>query len=100
MVAEDFELVRKIFELVESGVVRGYDSFCYKVEVGPGCMGAELAVERDGVEFNDDETDFDSFAVYDLVKQLKDNAVRRGEGWVSFAMSYTRGGEVKTNFKY
>ena len=100
MVTGDLELVKKIFAIVESGIVHGYDSFCYRVEVGAGCMEAEFSVESAGVEVNNAETDFDSFVLYDLAKQLKDNATRRGEEWSIFVMSYTRGGEVKTKFQY
>ena len=32
----DMELVKNIFELVEAGIVHGYDSFRYEVEVGHG----------------------------------------------------------------
>jgi hypothetical protein len=100
VVTKDLELVKKIFELVESGIVHGYDSFCYKVEVGGGCMEAELTVKKNEVESNDVETDFDSFLIYDLVERLKANAVGRGEDWHSFVITYQRGGSVKTNFLY
>lgn len=100
MVTEDFELVKQIFAIVESGIVHGYDAFSYKVEVGPGCMESELSVEIDGVVVNDAETDFDGFVLFDLATKLKESAESRGESWRFFTMSYTRGGEVKTNFKY
>ena len=100
MLTEDLEVVKEIFQLVEAGIVEGYDYFCYEVEVGEGYMEAELTVENGGVEVTNAETDFDSSDVYFLAKKLKGNSVRRGEPWVSFVMSYRRGGEVKTSFKY
>jgi hypothetical protein len=100
LVDEDFELVKQIFTIVESGIVHGYDAFLYKVEMGPGCMESELSVQNNGVVVNDAETDFDGFTLFELATQLRENAVRRGEDWRFFAMSYIRGGEVKTNFKY
>ncbi|CAN1596903.1 hypothetical protein [Pseudomonas mediterranea] len=100
MVTQDFDLLKQIFELIDSGIVGGYDSFIYEVEVGSGCMEAELTVKKNGVESTDAETDFDSFLIFDLVEQLKENAVRRGEGWHSFVMSYHQGESVKTKFKH
>jgi hypothetical protein len=34
VIAEDFELVKAIFQLVEAGIVHGYDAFRYRVEWG------------------------------------------------------------------
>ncbi|MEJ1229234.1 hypothetical protein V9K90_25910 [Pseudomonas sp. CCNWLW56] len=61
-------------------------------------MEAELTV-KNGVESTGPKTDFDSFLIFDLVEQLKENAVCRGEGWHSFIMSYRRDESVKTKFK-
>jgi len=36
--------------------------------------------------------------VYFLAKDLKANAVQRGEPWKSFVMSYRDGEQVKTKF--
>lgn len=100
MIAEDLELVKKIFNLIESGIVHGYDSFRYEVEVGEGYLEWGLTVEEDGVLIKDVETDFNGAILHFLIDELKAGAVRRGEGWISFVMSYVRGGEVKTNFVY
>ncbi|MBD0685023.1 hypothetical protein CGA22_10875 [Pseudomonas sp. PSB18] len=99
MVSQDFDLLKQIFELIDSGIVGGYHSFIYEVEVGGGCMEAELTVEN-GVESTGAEVDFDSFLIFDLVEQLKENAVRRGEVWNSFVMSYRQDESVKTKFKH
>ena len=100
MVTEDVEWVKQIFAIVESGIVHGYDAFIYKVEMGPGCMESELSVQTDGVVVNNAETDFDGFVLFELATKLKESATRRGEDWRFFTLSYTRGGEVKTDFKY
>ena len=34
MITEDFELVKEIFQIVEAGIVQGYDAFRYSVEWG------------------------------------------------------------------
>jgi hypothetical protein len=50
VIAEDFELVKAIFQLVEAGIVHGYDAFRYRVEWGGNYMEADLAVEKNGSE--------------------------------------------------
>lgn len=100
MITEDFEIVKKIFQMVEGGIVHGYDAFRYEVELGEGYMETELEVEKNGVCVTDAEIDFDISDVYSLVKELKANAVRRGESWSSFVMSYREGEQVKTKFNY
>ncbi|WP_219095148.1 hypothetical protein [Pseudomonas sp. UMAB-40] len=100
MITEDLELVKKIFALIESGIVHDYDSFSYEVEVGEGYLEWQLKVEINGVSVTNAETNFNGAILHSLVDELNANAVKRGEKWVSFVMSYTHGGEVKTNFKY
>ncbi|WP_019579669.1 hypothetical protein [Pseudomonas mandelii] len=100
MIAEDLELAKKIFDLIESGIVHGYDSFSYEVEVGEGYMEWMLTVEKDGVAVTNAETDFNGAILHSLIEELKASAMKRGENWISFVMSYKCGGEVKTNFKY
>lgn len=51
MITEDFELVKSIFELVETGIVHGYDAFRYSVEWGGNYMEADLAVEKMAQKF-------------------------------------------------
>ena len=46
MITEDFELVKEIFQIVEAGIVPGYDAFRYSVEWGGNYMEADLAVEK------------------------------------------------------
>lgn len=100
MIAKDFELVKEIFTLIESGIVNGYDYFCYEIKVGEGYMEAELIVENAGVRAANVQADFNGAILYDLVKRLKHSAKERGEDWTSFAISYRRGEKVVTNFKY
>jgi len=100
MVTTDVELAKETFELIESGIVHGYDAFQYEVEVHDNFMEEELIIENDGVEITNAETDFNGAVLYDLVEQLKQSSTKRGENWVSFTMSYRQGGEVKTNFTY
>ncbi|WP_017904717.1 hypothetical protein [Pseudomonas asplenii] len=100
MISKDFELVKEIFSLIESGIVNGYDYFCYEVEFCEGYMDILFVVEKDGVESTNAETNFNRAALYELLKKLKLNAAGRGESWRSFVMSYRRGERVVTNFKY
>ncbi|WP_206430840.1 hypothetical protein [Pseudomonas chlororaphis] len=100
MVTEDIEGFKRIFQMVEGGIVQGYDAFQYEVEVGEGYMEAELTVEKNGVKVTNAEIDFDISDVYFLAEELKDNAVRRGEPWKSFVMSYREGEQVKVKFNY
>ncbi|POA22578.1 MULTISPECIES: hypothetical protein [unclassified Pseudomonas] len=100
MITEDFELVKSIFELVETGIVHGYDAFRYSVEWGGNYMEADLAVEKNGSEIWDAETDFNNSKIYALVEKLHENAVTRGEPWKSFVLSYREGEQVKTKFNY
>ncbi|WP_085694248.1 MULTISPECIES: hypothetical protein [unclassified Pseudomonas] len=100
MIAEDFEVFKKIFQMVEGGIVHGYDSFRYEVEVGKGYMEAELTVEKNGVETTHVEIDFNISDVYFLVKELNGNAARRGEPWKSFVLTYREGEQAKIKFNY
>ncbi|WP_454867701.1 hypothetical protein [Pseudomonas farris] len=100
MITEDLELAKQIFALIESGIVHGYDAFSFEAEVGEGYVESKLTVENDGVAVTNAETDFNSAVLYRLIDELNAKAVKRGENWVSFVMSYARGGEVKTSFKY
>ncbi|MGE1172731.1 hypothetical protein [Pseudomonas sp. BW7P1] len=100
MISEDIEIVKKIFELVEAGIVGGYDAFHYHAEVHENYMESELCVEKDGVEDWGVEADFNDSKVYFLVKQLRGNAVKRGELWKSFTLYYREGEQVRTEFNY
>lgn len=98
MVTQDLQLVKQIFELLDAGIVDGYDSFCYEVRVSVGYMETALTVEKEGVRVTDAETDYNGAIIYRLVKELRECATKRGENWNSFVMTYARGGEVKTKF--
>ncbi|QXI29951.1 hypothetical protein [Pseudomonas vanderleydeniana] len=91
MIDKDFELVKGIFSLVESGIVNGYDYFRYEARFFEGYVETELLVENGGVESENAETDFNGAVLYDLLKKLKLSADGRGEDWKSFVMSYRRG---------
>ncbi len=100
MITKDIEIVKNIFSLLDEGIVNGYDSFRYEVEVYEGYMESELEVELNGEQTTSADTNYNSAALYDLVKQLKSSALSRGENWSSFQISYQIDGEVKTSFKY
>ncbi|MGY4490746.1 hypothetical protein [Pseudomonas sp. TE3610] len=99
-VSEDLKIAHEIFSLIEAGIVNGYDSFRYEVEVAEGYTEETLRVEINGGSFYDAETDFNGAILYRLVRTLHRNFVARGEGWRSFTMTYVRGGEVKTSFNH
>ncbi|ANH98549.1 hypothetical protein A8L59_14385 [Pseudomonas koreensis] len=100
MITEDIKIVEEIFQVVEAGIVHGYDAFRYGVELGEGYIETELAVEKDGVEDWNVETDINVAKILRLVDQLQANAVSRGEPWKSFVLSYREGEQVKTKFNY
>ena len=100
MITEDIKIVEEIFQVVEAGIVHGYDAFRYGVELGEGYIETELAVEKDGVEDWNVETDINVAKILRLVDQLQANSVSRGEPWKSFVLSYREGEQVKTKFNY
>ena len=100
MITEDIKNIQEIFQLVEAGIVRGYDAFRYSVEWGGNYMESDLAVEKNGSEIWDAETDFNHLKIYALVEKLHEHAVARGEPWKSFVLSYREGEQVKTKFNY
>ena len=100
MITEDRKLVQEIFQLVEAGIVHGYDAFRYGVELGEGFIETELAVEKGGIENWNAETDINGAKILRLVDQLQANAVERGEPWKAFVLSYREGEQVKTKFNY
>ena len=99
MITEDIKIVEEIFQEVEVGIVYGYDTFRYGVELGEGYIETELAVEKDGVEDWNAETDINDAKILRLVDQLQ-AAASRGEPWKSFVLSYRKGEQVKTKFNY
>jgi len=99
-VSEDLEIAHEIFALIEAGIVNGYDSFRYEVEVAQGYTEETLRVEINGRSFYNAETDFNGAVLSRLVRTLHRNFVVRGEGWRSFTMTYVRGGKVQTIFNY
>ncbi|MBY8960522.1 hypothetical protein J1G18_24795 [Pseudomonas sp. MIS38] len=79
MITEDIKIVEEIFQEVEVGIVDGYDAFRYGVELGEGYIETELAVEKDGVEDWNAETDINGAKILRLVDQLQAAAASRGE---------------------
>ncbi|WP_090210214.1 hypothetical protein [Pseudomonas asplenii] len=100
MIAQDFDIAKQVFALIESGIVQGYDYFRYEAELFEGYMREQLSVENNGVEVTDAERDYNGAILYRLLRELKANSVGRGEEWSVFIMSCRRGEEVKTNFVY
>jgi hypothetical protein len=100
VITEDIKIVEEIFQEVEVGIVYGYDAFRYGVELGEGYIETELAVEKDGVEDWNAETDINDAKILRLVDQLQAAAVSRGEPWKSFVLSYREGEQVKIKFDY
>jgi len=100
MIAEDFALVKEIFSIIDAGIVDGYDSFRFEVELADGYIDTGLTVERNGTMITNAKTDINDAILYGLVKRLKESAGQRGEFWISFVLSYRQGGRVKTEFKY
>ena len=76
MITQDLQLVKQIFELLDAGIVEGYDSFCYEVVVSVGYMETVLTVEKEGVRVTDAETDYNGAILYRLVKELRECATR------------------------
>lgn len=64
MITEDIKIVEEIFQEVEVGIVYGYDAFRYGVELGEGYIETELAVEKDGVEDWNAETDINGAKIF------------------------------------
>jgi hypothetical protein len=100
LITEDISILQELFQLVESGIVYGYDAFRYSVEWGGNYMEAELAVESNGSEIWDAETDFNNSKIYALVEKLHENAVARDEPWISLVLSYRAGEQAKVKFDY
>jgi hypothetical protein len=100
MITKDMGIVKRIFELLQSGIVEYYDAFRYEAEVCDGYMVEEITIEKNGVVNERLQTDFNGAVLYRLIKELKACAALRGENWSSFVMSYNVGGQVKTNFVY
>jgi len=100
MITKDIEIVKSIFELLQSGIVEDYDAFRYEAELCDRYMVEEVTIEKNGVGNEQPQTDFNGAVLYRLIKELKASAASRSENWSSFVMSYDVGGQVKTNFVY
>lgn len=100
MIIEEFDIVQEIFSQIDEGIVNGYDSFNFSVEVHDGYIEQELAVKINGQEFTDVETDFNGAFVCDLIEKLQRKAASRGDRWNGFSLSYTHGEQVKIAYDY
>lgn len=100
MMLDEIDLIKKIFECVESEIEEDYDAFTYTVEVHDNYQEARYSIIKRGVvsknpKLRDGESD-----PYELIEELNKNAALRGEKWKSMTISYERGGDVKTKFNY
>lgn len=100
MISEDFLLFNEVFSIIDAGIIDDHDAFQFTVGVGDGYMDIELKVKKNDIETTSAHTDFNEAVLYGLIKKLNENARQRGECWSSFTMTYERGGQVKTKFKY
>lgn len=100
MIVEELDIAKEIFSLLGEGIVDGYDSFEYIVEVHEGYMEEELDVTLDGRASSDIKKDYNAAKLHDLVTRLKQKALSRGDDWKKFILSYVQGEEVKLNFEY
>ncbi|UBB93573.1 hypothetical protein [Xanthomonas oryzae] len=86
--------------VIDSAIIDDYDYFCAEFDIGEGCIDRSISIKNGEDKVSDDRMEIDDFKLYSLVKNLNENAKGRGECWVLFAMSYKKGCQVKTNFKY
>lgn len=100
MITKDFEISKNIFNLLNSGIIGGYDSFSFEIYTYTGYMVRTLHVTLDSLTIDNAKTDFNSAILCEMVKEFQKNAHERGDKWCGFVMSYEQGGEVKVNFKY
>lgn len=100
MILDDFTLIKEIFSIIDDGIIDSYDSLRSDATVGNGSIDIELTIKQNGVVIDDDRVDINSATLYNLVKQLRETAQQRRECWTSFVMSYSKGEQVKTKFKY
>lgn len=98
VIPEDFVIGQEIFELIDQGIVDGYDAFSYDCKVGAGFIHTELTVELDGITSSSVREEIDGLGMISAATRLQKNAQRRGEGWTSFVMSYRRGGNVAVKY--
>ena len=100
MITEEIEIAKKIFAIVEQGIIDGYDSFEYRVEAHDGYMEEELLVTMDSETTSNVRRDYSSAMLHQLVVDLKERMYERGDRWKSFVMSCREGENVNFNFEY
>ncbi|UXA70856.1 hypothetical protein M0D46_07475 [Xanthomonas prunicola] len=100
MISDDISLLNQVFSVIDSAIIDDYDYFCAEFDVGEGYVDRSLVVKNGENNISDDRIEIDDVKLYRLVKILNENAKERGECWVSFAMSYKKGNQVKTSFEY
>lgn len=100
MITDELEIAKKIFSMLDDGIVNGYDSFEYIVEAHEGYMEEMLVVSLDGVASSDIDRNYDAPRLHMLVASLKKKAFDRGDDWEKFILSFDQGGEVNVNFEY
>jgi len=100
VIAEDFKIAQEIFNVLDSGIVNGYDSFEYTAHLFDDYMQEVLLVTLNGVESSNVETDLNGAILYSLVNKLKLNSLSRRENWKSFTMTYSKGERVNIKYCY
>lgn len=100
MILEDFEIVKKIFSLFDEGIVDGYDSFEFKAVLNDSYIESRLFVTKNDVGSDSVNTDYNGALLCDYLEKLQQQCRERGDDWCGIIMSYSRGGEVKVNYKY
>jgi hypothetical protein len=98
--SEAIERINEIFSIIDDGICDGYESFRYEVFFGHGLIDTELMVEQEGTQTTNARTQMDDTRLYDLVDSLRKHGEERGENWISFVISYRRGGKVSAKFQH
>ncbi len=100
MITEDIEISKHIFDILNSGIAPGYDSFEFTVTLQVGYMEWVILVTKDGLQTSNTETSFNAAVLSSWIEKLRDSFLARGSSWKAFSMTYVNGGEVKTKFQY
>jgi hypothetical protein len=100
MITEDIETTKKIFEIIHPAIDEDYESFEFAAFVREGYLETKLWITAAGVRSVVINKDINYAIVCDLIDDLKENGLKRGDDWKAFIMTYTYGGQVKVKFDY
>lgn len=100
MIADDFKIAQRLFELVDAGISREYDAFQFEIHLQDGYIKQNFLLESEGIEYADVHLGLNGAILYDVVDELKESAAKRGEHWKSFIMRYRHGEQVRMSFQY